>query len=79
MSELYIIVNNDDEIHGIYTDLQKAKDNLIEIYKNTPDFKLYGYRINVYQQRDGEYIFTNRFYQYENNFFQERAVTSMYL
>ena len=79
MSNLYIIIttvlvqNNIEEIHGIFTNLQKAKDKLIDIYKNTPDFKSYGYRINKYELVDDEYVYINRFYSYRYDIFEEHA------
>ena len=60
-NELYVI-KNDEGICSMYTDLYKAKNELIKIYNKTPDYKHYGYQINVYILHDNKYISTNKSY-----------------
>ncbi len=63
------VIKNDDGICGMYTDLEKAKNELISIYNKTPDFKYYGYQIVVYKLLNSEYIVTNTIYTYNASFF----------
>ena len=56
---------------GIYTDLEKAKEELKKIYNNTPDYKYYCYKIMVYNLDVNEYKFINKIYTYRFNEFTE--------
>jgi len=49
---------------GIYIDLEIAKNKLKNIYNDTPDYKSYGYKINVYNLVGTEYIMTDIKYIY---------------
>ena len=62
MSEQIFIIQNDNGIHSLYADLEKAKNELKTIYNNTPDYKKYGYQITVYTLVDREYIASNTIY-----------------
>jgi hypothetical protein len=48
MPNQLFIIKNDDGICAIFADLESAKNELKNIYNNTPDFKLYGYQIIIY-------------------------------
>jgi hypothetical protein len=72
-NELFVI-KNDDGICSMYIDLDKAKNELISIYKKTPDYKHYGYQINVYILRDNEYITTNTIYTYNEGVFYKNVI-----
>jgi hypothetical protein len=72
-NELFIISRNIDNIFnenndiiccGIYTNLEIAKYNLKNIYKKTPDYKHYGYKIQVYELVENEYKLINKIYIY---------------
>jgi hypothetical protein len=56
---------------GIYTDLETAKNKLKDIYNNTPDYKSYGYKINIYNLVGTEYIMTDIKYIYTFDQFSE--------
>ena len=58
-----IILKQTDYI-AFYTDLEKAKNELKQIYKKTIDFKYYDYEINVYEIIMNEYKITNVRYTY---------------
>ena len=68
MSEIFIITCYDGGIYGIYTDLQTTINKSYELYKNIPDFKYYGYKINTYRLMNNEYIYSNTIYINENIF-----------
>ena len=63
-NKIFIIKNEDHGIIALYNDLEKAKEELKEIYKKTIDFKFYKYQINVYELVDNEYTITNVKYTY---------------
>ena len=64
------VIKNDKGIVGFYSDLEKAKNELKNIYKITIDFKYYDYEINVYDLLDNEFKITNVSYTYHfDNFF----------
>lgn len=73
-NELFIIccdlnndVNSDLEMIkclGIYTELENAKYDLKNIFKMTPDYKYYGYKIQVYKLIENKYKLTNKKYKY---------------
>lgn len=56
------IYNNKDNIIGIYIDLERAKNELRNIYLRTIDYKYYNYKINIYNLINGEYIPNNLIY-----------------
>ncbi len=62
---IFVIKNEDDGIIKFYNDLEKAKNELKNIFKKTCDFKHYCYEINVYNLVDNEYIITNVSYTYK--------------
>jgi len=64
-AKLFVITNYDGGIYGIFIDFEKAKEKLHDIYKKTPDFKYYGYKINEYCLCRGERGTTH---PYENIF-----------
>jgi hypothetical protein len=75
-NKLFIIsrnINDDNSIicYGIYTNLEIAKSNLKTIYKKTPDYKHYGYKIEVYELIESEYHLTNKVYTYQFDKFVE--------
>jgi hypothetical protein len=61
-----------EQVHGIYTDLDKAKEELIEIYETVVDYKYYEYKIEKYELKDKEYIQTGRYYIFCCHGFYER-------
>ena len=65
MSNQLFVITNDDGICGFYSKLEKAKNELKNIYQETPDYKHFGYRINVYELVNNEYIITNKIYTYK--------------
>lgn len=69
MFDKLFIIKNDEGICGFYSDLEKAKKELKNIYNNKPDFKYYGYKINIYELVDNEYISTDYIYTYSSNIF----------
>jgi hypothetical protein len=66
MSNQLFTIKCNDVIYRLYTDLEKAKNELKNIYKRTPDYKHCGYHISVYNLNlvDNEYIFSNIIYTY---------------
>lgn len=64
MSNKIFVIKNDTGIVAFYADLEKAKNELKNIYKITIDFKYYDYEINVYDLVDNEYKITNVSYTY---------------
>lgn len=65
MSDKIFVIKNDNEgIISFYNNLEKAKNELKNIYNKTIDFKHYNYKINVYKLVDNEYIITNLSYIY---------------
>ena len=64
MSQLFVI-GNENRISKIYDNLEKAKQQLKNIYDNTPDYKHYGYKIMVYNFHENEYIISNITYTYK--------------
>jgi hypothetical protein len=69
MSNELFIINNINGICGIYNNLNKAKDVIKSIYESTPNYRLYDYKINIYELIDTEYIITNTSYTYILNVF----------
>lgn len=69
MSDKIFVIKNNDGIIAFYNNLEKAKDELIKIYKNTVDFKHDNYQINIYDLIENEYIFTYPIYKYKFNQF----------
>jgi hypothetical protein len=64
MSNNIFVIKNDTGIVAFYADLEKAKNELKNIYKITSDFKNYDYEIIVYDLIDNEYKITNISYTY---------------
>jgi hypothetical protein len=64
MSNQIFVIKNDRGIVAFYSDLEKAKNELKNIYKITADFKDYDYEINVYDLVENEYKITNVRYTY---------------
>ena len=58
------VIKNNTGIVAFYSDLEKAKNELINIYKRTIDYKYYDYEINVYDLVNNEYKITNVNYTY---------------
>lgn len=69
MCDKLFIIENNDGICSFYSNLKTAKDELKKLYNNMPDFKYYGYRINIYELDDNEYIKTDYIYTYNSNIF----------
>lgn len=74
MSNQLFIIKHDDGIRGIYIDFTSAKNELKNIYKNTPDYNTYGYQINIYNLIDNEYIITNEYYTYNFDKFTKNEI-----
>jgi hypothetical protein len=64
MSNILFIINSYDNVHGFFTDLEKAKDKLKNIYNEISDFKYNDYKISVYNLIDSEYVISNIYYTY---------------
>lgn len=64
MSNELFIINYSGGIYALYIDLEKAKSELKNIYNRTPDYKAYGFIINVYNLDGNEYKNTNVTYMY---------------
>ena len=60
--KIFVIQYNEDSTHSLYADLEKAKNEITNIYKNTPNYNLYDYRINCYNLVDNVYILTDETY-----------------
>jgi hypothetical protein len=56
MTNQLFIIKNDDGICAIFADLESAKNELKNIYNTTPDFKLYGYQIVIYDLIGKQYM-----------------------
>ncbi len=69
MSNELFIINNINGICGIYNNLNKAKDELKKFYDLIPNYRLYDYKINIYELIDNEYIITDTSYTYIFNVF----------
>jgi hypothetical protein len=67
----YIGHKDIEQVHGIYTDLDKAKEEIIEIYETVVDYKYYEYKIDKYELKDKEYIQTKLYYTYSRFGFDE--------
>jgi len=65
MSNQLFILKNDVHIIRFYSDLEKAKTELKDIYNINPYFKQYGYFINIYNLEDGEYKYSKTSYYYK--------------
>ena len=63
LNNIFVIKNNTG-IVAFYSDLENAKNELINIYKRTIDYKYYDYEINVYDLVNNEYKITNVNYTY---------------
>jgi hypothetical protein len=70
-NQLFVIKYNYDSVFGLYIDLEKAKNELKNIYNMKPDYKDYDYRINVYNLFENQYIITNITYTYKFDIFTE--------
>ena len=65
MSHKIFVIKNNYGITGFYDNLEKAKNELKKIFKQTVDFKHYKYEINVYELVENEYlIYTYEFDQF---------------
>ena len=65
------VINSDDGVYGIYTNLDKAKQELINIYKKIPiDFIYSDYKINMYKLVSQEYVITDMYYMYNSGKFK---------
>jgi len=67
------VIKCEDNIHSMFTDLEKAKKELKNIYNNTPDYKSYSYQINVYDLIENEYVLTNTKYTYSFDIFSKSS------
>lgn len=72
MSNQLFVIKYNDGIHGLYIDIEKAKNELKNIYNRTPDYTCYDYQINVYNLVDNEYIITNITYTYHFDTFSTK-------
>jgi hypothetical protein len=68
-NQLFVIKYNDG-IHTMYIDLEKAKNELKNIYNKTSDYKY-----NVYNLFDTEYIIANITYTYNFDVFSKNIFT----
>jgi hypothetical protein len=72
MSNTIFVIKNDDGIIAFYADLEKAKNELKNIYNRTPDYKYDNYHIAVYNLIDNEYINSQIIYTYTFNHFSTK-------
>ena len=72
MSNAIYVIKNDYGIISFYADLEKAKNELKNIYNKTPDYKYDNYHIVVYNLIDNEYINSQIFYTYTFNHFSTK-------
>ena len=71
MSNQLFVIRYNDGIYALYIDLEKAKNELKQIYNRTPDYKNDCYQIVVYILVDNEYIITNITYTYNFDTFSK--------
>ena len=64
MSNQLFVINCEDGVCGFYSNLEKAKDELKNIYNKTSDFKHFDFKIIVYNLLDDEYVITDETYKY---------------
>jgi hypothetical protein len=72
MSNQLFAIKCNDVIYRLYTDLEKAKNELKNIYNRTPDYKYDNYHIAVYNLIDNEYINSQIIYTYTFNHFSTK-------
>lgn len=65
MSHQLYVLKNDNYIIRLYSDLDKAKSELKNIYNKNHNFKHYEYFINIYNLEDGEYKYSKISYSYK--------------
>lgn len=65
MSHKLYVLKNDNYIIRFYSDLDKAKSELKNIYNKNPNFEHYGYFINISYLEDGEYKYSKTSYSYK--------------
>jgi hypothetical protein len=58
------IVAHEHGTNGFYTDLGNAETKMQNLFQTIPTFKYDGYKINVYNLHETEYILTNTYYLY---------------
>jgi hypothetical protein len=58
------IVAHEHGTNGFYTDLGNAETKMRNLFQTIPTFKYDGYKINVYNLHETEYILTNTYYLY---------------
>ena len=71
MSETLFIIKNETGIISLFDNLEKAKNELKNIYKKTIDFKHYGYEINGYILINDEYVFHSTYTYYFDKFVEK--------
>jgi hypothetical protein len=69
MSSQLFIIKNINGIHGIYTDIEKSKMELKDLYNTLLDYHLYKYTIHVYTLIGDEYMDTTMRYTYKHDIF----------
>ena len=69
MSNQLFIIKSNEGVHSFYTNLNKAKSKLVDIYNEIYDYKQYGYKIEVYNLIQDEFIFSNITFTYCFNLF----------
>jgi hypothetical protein len=58
------IVTHEHGTCGFYTDLGSAETKMRHLFQTIHTFKYDGYKINVYNLHETEYILTNTYYLY---------------
>lgn len=69
MNNMFVI-KNINGIIALYIDLDKAKNELKNIYNNTIDYKYYCYEIVIYNLINDEFVNTNASFIYVYDVFQ---------
>jgi hypothetical protein len=65
MSDQLFVIKDDYGIISFYSDLEKAKNEIKCLFNKKPDFKHYGYYINIYNLENMKYIYSKISYSYE--------------
>jgi hypothetical protein len=69
MATQLFIIKNINGIHGIYTEIEKSKTALKDLYNTLLDYSLYKYQIHVYTLIGDEYTDTTIRYTYKPDIF----------
>ena len=77
MSNTIFIIKNNYGIIAIYDNLEKAKNELKNIYNRTIDYKYEDFHIGIYNLIDNEYTQSKIIYTYYFDNFQVKSAFEM--